>query len=102
MKPPHSPSGKLFYSSTQRARGRGLSFSQEEFGLLKVLLHLIDEFQKNFGRFPEETEPLIFVEGLTVPVHAPEEIAVAKLKKAASACGVDFAVIRDFLGHWEL
>jgi hypothetical protein len=92
----------LFHSSTQRARLREPSFSLEEFGLLKILLHLIDEFRKTFGRLPEETEPLIFVEGLAVPVHAPEEVAVVQLKKAASACGVDFALIRDFLGQWEL
>jgi hypothetical protein len=102
MKPPHSPPGTLFYSSTQRARGSARRFSQEELGLLKVMLHLMDRFQRTFGRFPEETEPLVFVEGLTVPVHAPEEIAVAQLKQAASACGVDFALLRDFLGHGEL
>jgi hypothetical protein len=87
------------HTSTRRVRSGIAPFSQAQAALIKVAIHRINAFFKTFGRMPKETEPLLFVEGLTVPVFAPEAIAIEQLKQAANTCGVDLNLIRDFFDH---
>jgi hypothetical protein len=90
------PKGRS-HSRTHRVRSAIAPLSQAQADLLRITIYRMRAFRKTFGRMPTETEPLLFVEGLAAPEFAPDEMAVEQLKQAASACGVDFQLIRSFL-----